>query len=616
MSINHFWDEYDRRTTYKSFFEIEYKDFVPGLESQDYHRILNSRYGDELMDFFPNNIKRFITRSFEVIESSFSTELSLCSQKKLVFFFENVLAFIKLEKVYILHLYYPLRSGILAGENSLFNTLARLRCIIKDFKLIYEFQSKDYADDFENARELINRLILYFKSGFLEIKDSFRILHPEQTKLYDNEISIISELVNFCEEFNLKVKPNSHNRKHNQTYEYDQSNGSLLETRDELGASASFSTLENSDLDYKSIMQKSLFSSSKKYDKHFYTRLEPNTDIYSANSAGITSSYSRRNPFKNGELKVNKFLSGSSFNSNVSNIQDQSPQKESKYNFHKYDKVLASPVKDKPAQTKGGPNKDKDKGGEVTSILSKGFFSRITNLNDIGLLTSIQDNIKRPNSAAIAENNSKKLREYPLTRLLKNAPDITMAGMDTELLKLVNIDFDPHNGIKLTSNQQQQARLKQITAEINDRTKDSPDVLRGINEDMNNKISNNHDSNSSGSDNEDIDDIDIRAKRIYMERRRNALNTVDGPEFQPLPNGMNDEGEVINNYTFYDNAIVKYQKPDKEYLTQTENVLEIPTYVRNENEVDWCFRDLSPRSSRRKFLARVYGILYIFYTKL
>ena len=582
MSAHLFWNKYDRMTTCQSFFEIGYRDFTPELSSRDYENIIATKLCEDLLDDFLNTLKVVMIKNLELLETSYTSELCLCSHKRLRKFMENVLEYIKLERIYLSYLEYPLRSGVSSGENTLINSLLRFRCLLKDFKLIFAFNSKEEIEDFENAKDLVHHFSCYMKTAFAELKEYCLSLRAQGVNSYGNELRIILDVLAICDEIHESqliratklISAREHDSEILKTEEIDE-----------------FSwLLGNNSSDAKAQLMTSIKVTSGQPAGLEYRRLEPE--------------YLLKVKFDQNTLSrsLNKKLN--SFNANPIGSEEEKNYESKSYDFHKYDKELKD---NRQLNAKGKLIKEQPKEEvSVVTILNKGK-SRIA--QEIGIFNGLQEPQKKTLKSCVDTHNVKK---YPLTRILEKGNDMDYS----ELLSLVNVEYDVNGGMKLSTNAAQQAKIKQRAAELEEQSEPVQDQrVRTEGAANSDKGANSSDSDSDLKSDESFY-MDIREKRLMLERRRRNLNAETDGEFQQLYTGLHGEPTIINNYAFYENTLLKYEKPSPEYLKETEMVLERPTHAIDEMKEDYCFRDLTPRSGRRKFLANVFGKLYLMKMRL
>lgn len=582
MSIYLFWDKYDRLTTYKSFFEAEYRLLTPELSSRDYEHIIATKLCEDLADDFLNALKLTMIRIFELLETSYTSELYLCSQKRLIKFMENVLQYIKIERIYLSYLEYPLKTGVPAGENTLINSLLRFRSLLKDFKTIFGFNSSKEIEDFENAKELIGNFANYFKLGFGELK-SYCVALKQQNP-YAHELMLINEVLTTCDE--LKYQP--------QPKYVEEVNESMMSKSDDFDGLSAILGNGNSSADYKTQLKNVMETTSGKPDGLSYKRLEPEYLMKASYDPSSIARESTKRTNGAGAAQVTESESKS--------------LEEAKYDFYKYDKEFKD---NKPPAPKGKQAKEQQPKEEISvfSILNKGRVGQ-----DKRLFNTLPETQKK---TVASQYSSSTVKNFPLTHYLDRFRD----DENTELLALVNIDFDPHHGMKLTTNAAQQAKLKQRAEELEERIANSSDRNPRLTEEEQRRTTQVQENSSFDGDEDiesdsDLDDLDLRDRRMMLERRRRNLNTQTDMEFHQLPTGLHGEPTLINNYAFYENTLLKYEKPTREYLKETETVLERPTVAVDEIQSDFAFRESSPRSSRRKFLANVFGNTFDFVLSL
>ena len=95
---------YDKNTTSKSFFALEYKKFLNFIDFNTYDFFVSKKYNTALSDGFLSKIKFFLIKSLYLIQNSFQSEVHLTEDNHLQKFFTNVLEYIKIEKLYLCYL--------------------------------------------------------------------------------------------------------------------------------------------------------------------------------------------------------------------------------------------------------------------------------------------------------------------------------------------------------------------------------------------------------------------------------------------------------------------------------------------------------------------------------
>lgn len=492
---------------------------------------------------------------------------------------ENVLEYLKLERIYLSYLEYPLKTGLPSGENTLPNSLLRFRCLMNDFKLIFGFNSKKEMEDFENTKDLVEKFSIYFKTGLTELKDYCLELKKVGKNYYSNEFRIICEILALCDEIQSlqKEKVAAERSPASSLTDFSKTN-----EIDEL----SF-ILGNNNVDYRTQFKTSLQASSGKAEGLSYKRLEPEYQlrVNKLDQSVLSKNSSGKKPGNFATAPVG------------SDSHDYLHPK--KYDFHKYDKEFKDP---RVFNAKGKVVKEVVKEEiNVATILSKGRMNQ-----DMTLFNTYQDATKKPAASSMDHHHGKNSQNFPLTHYLERFKDDEFG----ELLSLVNIDFDVNTGMKLSTNAAQQAKIKQRAADLEEHAQlNSTDRRPRITQEEKTEKESDCYSEFSNESDSDCDDMNIREKRLLLERRRrNLIEEADiDTEFGKIATGLHGEPTIINNYAFYENTLLKYEKPTREYLTETETVIERQTHAVGEVNNDYCYRELSPRAGRRKFLERVYG---------
>lgn len=570
MSTNFFWDKYDRHTASKSFFDINYRDFIPDLSTRDYDHIINTKLCEDLLDDFLNAIKLFFIQSFELISTAYTSEILLCSQKRLVKFMENVLEYVKIERLYLSYLGHPFKTGLPAGGNMIPASLLRFRCLLQDFRLIYGFSPTKESRDFENAKELICDFSVYFKKKLKQVASSYDSLGSGFEKSgCNNEYRIVLELISLCDGI-AKLQDSK------STASSLDSDCSIKSSNETLLASDSLVFAKTDSPSLKRQMLHSLQIAVKKHQGlQYYPLMEK----------------SLTNP---DHTEVSQYSE---------NCYEDS--KTNKYNPKKYDRKEIKEIKQN-TNTKNAASKVRAKEElSVTSIFNRRTINR--SAQDMSIL-GIPETILNHRTS---EAHDAKLDSFPVTYSSDLLQDARGKLQNAELLSLVNFDFDPNNGWKITTNQQQKLKLKQLADELDEQSKLETELTQRLPSKPEGELEENSCSEDEYSyDIEEEGDLNLREIMERARGRRHNLNTKFDVEFQEIETGLHVEPTIINNYPFYENTLLRYEKPDPEYLTRTEKVFERPTVDTTNLPEDYAFRQLSPKSSRRQFLASIYGMTY------
>ena len=430
--MHRFCDRYDRHTTHRSFFQVDYQAFIPDLSVGDCEQSVILRLLEEdLLDDNLNWIKVLIARSLELIESSFITEQCLISHKRLLDFMQNVICYTKIEKIYLAYLEYPLKIGISLGENTLISPLLRLSCLVKDFHAIFEFEPKQgIEEDFQNTKDLVYGISDFIKKGLkpLSISNSFFKAN------YFNERRIVLEILSLCG----RIETLQANRKgvSQKTTPKDRKAADIPSEVDEVEWQMRG---EVSKLDYNAQMIKSLTLDAYNHNAVNYHRLEPETQVIS-NAENLEPLLRKRGNYFDGIMADVEY-----------HCAEDCARKY--FNINKYDRE----IKDKTQTSR------QELPGTLTTI-----FTRRDSVQ------SIQDHdtsIMHYADLVSSEAELSKRDRFPMTTsIVLDQPDQDFSKK-IELLSLVDVDYDPEAGWTISTNPEQQRKLKQIEIELVEQSK-------------------------------------------------------------------------------------------------------------------------------------------------